>query len=177
MEDSICWDNCHDALLSQGEYLEECPVIIVSDIVVSDALKSAKELDAKIEIRNLLVMTQSCDLAQNKAQSVALCPIYSLEELAASNPTYQNKKNWENVRQGRAEGWHMLAGFKGFSNQEALVVDFRQIYSLPIGFLNSFILKSRKRKKLKSPYLEHTAQAFARFFMRVGLPSNIESFK
>lgn len=172
MEDIICWENCNRKPLSQGEYLEECPVVLVSDI-----LESADELDAKVEIRNLVVMTQSCDLAQNKVKSVALCPIYSLEELAKLNTQYSNKKNWENVRQGRVEGWHMVPGFLGFNNQEALVVDFRQIYSLPINFLNKFIDTSKMRRKLKSPYLEHTAQSFARFFMRVGLPSNIEQFK
>lgn len=172
MEGPICWEDCNKMPLSQGEYLEECPVVLVSDI--SD---SADELDAKVEIRNLLVMTQSCDLAQNKAKSVALCPIYSLEELAKLNTSYLNKKNWENVRQGRIEGWHMVAGFSGFNNQEALVIDFRQIYSLPINYLNKFIVSSNMRRRLKSPYLEHTAQSFARFFMRVGLPSNIEQFK
>lgn len=122
-------------------------------------------------------MTQSCDLVQNKAKSVALCPIYTLEELADKNTSYKNIKEWEKIRQGRIEGWHMVAGFSGTINHQALVVDFRQIYSLPIGFLNRFILKAQNRKRLKSPYLEHTAQSFARFFMRVGLPSSIAQFK
>ena len=172
MEDTVCWENCYEMPLSQGEYLKECPVVLVSDIS-----ESPDELDATVEIRNLLVMTQSCDLAQNKAKSVALCPIYSLEELAKLNTQYSNNKNWEPVRQGRVEGWHMVAGFSGFNNQEALVVDFRQIYSLPISFLKKFIVQANIRRRLKSPYLEHTAQSFARFFMRVGLPLNIEQFK
>lgn len=172
MKDGGCWEPCSEMLLSQGEYLSECPVVIVADIP-----ESGDELDARVEIRNLLVMTQSCDLAQGKAKSVALCPIYSLDELAKENPTYLNRKNWENVRQGRVEGWHMVPGFSSFNNQEAFVVDFRQIYSLPIIFLNKFIARSTFRRRLKSPYLEHTAQSFARFFMRVGLPSNIEPFK
>lgn len=172
MKDGICWEPCGEMPLSQGEYLIECPVVLVADIP-----EAGDELDARVEIRNLLVMTQSCDLAQGKAKSVALCAIYSLEELAKENSTYLNRKNWENVRQGRVEGWHMVPGFSNFNNQEALVVDFRQIYSLPIIFLNKFIARSKSRQRLRSPYLEHTAQSFARFFMRVGLPSNIEPFK
>jgi hypothetical protein len=31
--------------------------------------------------------------------------------------------------------------------------------------------------RLQSPYLEHFSQAFARFFMRVGLPSAVPPFK
>lgn len=172
MKDAICWESCNGELLSQGEYLIECPVVLVADIP-----ESGDELDARVEIRNLLVMTQSCDLAQGKAKSVAVCPIFSLDEIALENSTYSNRKNWESVRQGRIEGWHMVPGFSGFNNQEALVIDFRQIYSLPISFLNKFIARSKTRRRLNSPYLEHTAQSFARFFMRVGLPSNIEPFK
>ena len=67
MKDIISWEDCLGATLPQREYLEECPVELVTDIS-----KSTNELDAKIEKRNLLVMTQSCDLAQNKAKSVAL---------------------------------------------------------------------------------------------------------
>jgi hypothetical protein len=33
------------------------------------------------------------------------------------------------------------------------------------------------RWRLRSPFLEHFSQAFARFFMRVGLPSSIPEFK
>jgi hypothetical protein len=71
----------------------------------------------------------------------------------------------------------MLAGFLRSDNTDALVVDFRQIYSLPVSFLRNFAAKAVMRKRLKSPYLEHTAQSFARFFMRVGLPTSIDQFK
>jgi hypothetical protein len=174
MESQIWWEDLEGSDLSQGDYLVACPVLIVLDSF--DPIEG-KESDVIIEERNLIIMTQSCDLIQNKAKSVALCPIYTLDELTKKNPSYSSKKSWEPVRQGRIEGWHMLAGFLGPSNQDALVVDFRQIYTLPVGFLRNFATKANVRKRLKSPYLEHTAQSFARFFMRVGLPSNIEQFK
>ncbi len=59
----------------------------------------------------------------------------------------------------------------------ALVVDFREIYSLPFELLTLQAEAAEKRWRLKSPYLEHFSQAFARFFMRVGLPSAIPPFK
>jgi hypothetical protein len=73
---------------------------------------------------------------------------------------------------------HMLAGFNGpDDNTSSFVVDFRQIYSLPFGFLQKEAAKMEARKRLISPYLEHLAQSFARFFMRVGLPSAIKKFE
>lgn len=56
-------------------------------------------------------------------------------------------------------------------------MDFREIHSLPIKYLQAHALKIGNRWRLKSPYLEHFSQAFARFFMRVGLPSAIERFR
>lgn len=39
------------------------------------------------------------------------------------------------------------------------------------------IANQEKRLSLMSPYKEHLSQAFARFFMRVGLPIDISEFK
>jgi hypothetical protein len=170
VNDISCWESSTQDYLFQGEYIENCPVIVVPECF------NATEIEATVELRNLLIMTQSCDLAQSKAKFVAVCPVYTLEVYAEANELYTNRKQWEQVRQGKVEGLHMIGGFTNFENENALVVDFRQIYSLPLPFLTQFC-KNSKRIKLKSPYLEHMAQAFARFFMRVGLPSAIKPFK
>jgi hypothetical protein len=81
------------------------------------------------------------------------------------------------VLKGRIEGLHLLASpANPENNREALVVDFREIYSLPFGYLLSRAAQLDHRWRLRSPYLEHFSQAFARFFMRVGLPSTIPPF-
>ena len=160
--------------LSQGDYLKECPVP-----VLPDTFETSSGSEGIIEIQNtdVIVLTQSCDLANEKAPFVALCPVYTLKEMQSSNPKFREKGKWENVRNGRIEGLHMLAGFSGpEDNTSSLVVDFRQIYSLPFKFLQKEAERIGMRKRLISPYLEHLAQAFARFFMRVGLPSTIKKF-
>ena len=78
---------------------------------------------------------------------------------------------------GRVEGLHLLGSPEHpENNRDALVVDFREIYSLPIAYLVSRAAELGQRWRLRSPYLEHFSQAFARFFMRVGLPSTIPPF-
>jgi hypothetical protein len=57
------------------------------------------------------------------------------------------------------------------------IVDFREIYSLPFGYLEKHAANIGSRWRLRSPFLEHFSQIFARFFMRVGLPSSIPEFK
>lgn len=78
---------------------------------------------------------------------------------------------------GRIEGLHLLASpINPGNNREALVVDFRQIYSLPYEYILKHATELGSRCRLKSPYLEHFSQAFAKLFMRVGLPSSIPPF-
>jgi len=44
-------------------------------------------------------------------------------------------------------------------------------------FIKLHLRKQGNRLRLLPPYREHLAQAFARFFMRVGLPADIPKFK
>ena len=109
---------------------------------------------------------------------MALCPIHSLSRFEEVNPNFKKKGQWEQVRKGRVEGLHLLASPDDpANNREALVVDFRQIYSLPFGYLTRHATALGNRHRLQSPFLEHFSQAFARFFMRVGLPSSIPAYE
>jgi hypothetical protein len=56
------------------------------------------------------------------------------------------------------------------------VADFHTLYGVPIESLREVACKCKKRVRLLPPYREHLSQALARFFMRVGLPTNIPSF-
>ena len=42
---------------------------------------------------------------------------------------------------------------------------------------DSFTVGLGPRGRLQSPFLEHLSQAFARFFMRIGLPSTVPEFR
>ena len=53
------------------------------------------------------------------------------------------------------------------------VVDLRQLFSVPISTLRAIAEKQEYRLRLLPPYREHLSQAFARVFMRVGLPTDI----
>lgn len=57
------------------------------------------------------------------------------------------------------------------------IVDFREVFSLPISLIRHIASQQVPRVRLMPPYREHLAQAFARFFMRIGLPVDIPSFK
>jgi hypothetical protein len=148
--------------------------VFTGTALAGDALAIEEEVDRAC----LIVMTQSCDLENNKAAHVSLCPIYRLNEFEQNNQSFTKKGAWESVRKGRVEGLHLLASPQSpTENRESFVVDFGQIVSLPIEYLSDHADSLEHRWRLNSPYLEHFSQAFARFFMRVGLPSAIAPFK
>lgn len=167
------WNPTEGQSLAQGDYLPACLVpFFEPDFGDGNGAQvvPVKEYDC-------IVLTQSCDLENDKAPLVALCPIYPITEYEKENAQLSRKGEWERVRQGRIEGLHMLASpSEPGQNRSCLVVDFRQIYSLPIEYLKEHAVSLGHRWRLCPPYLEHFSQAFARFFMRVGLPSSIPSF-
>lgn len=166
------WIKVSGPELRQGDLLPECllPVFAGShnDKVVEEFLDRAR----------LIVITQSCDLENDRAAFVAMCAIFRLDEFEEINRSFSKKGAWENVRKGRIEGLHLLASpERPENNRDSLVVDFGQIVSLPIKHLQQHAGSLGERWRLQSPFLEHYSQAFARFFMRVGLPSGIIPFK
>ncbi len=167
------WTAVDDNKLRQGDYLLDCPVPVIQ-YRPNDAgphLFPIKEY-------NLIIMTQSCDLENAKVNLVATCPIYTVANYEKVNEVLAKKGRWEEVRKGRIESLYLLSSPENpDKNQEALVVDFREIYSLPFELLTKQAESQTHHWRLKSPYLEHFSQAFARFFMRVGLPSAIPPFK
>jgi|SRR5579862_2982441 len=170
------WKETRGNSLAQGDYLEDCPMPILPDEF--DPIAGV-DIEFTIEKHNIIILSQSCDLANGKVKSVVVCPVYTLQEIKDAIPTqYSKSAAWEPVRRGQVEGWHMISGFSGsHDNIASLIVDFKQVHSLPIGFLKKFAGNFEVRTRLVSPYVERLSQSFARFFMRVGLSFEIPPFK
>jgi hypothetical protein len=157
--------------LMQGDFIKDCPVVIPPS-EISD--------DIKVRIINydFVIMSQSCDLVQRKLDLVLVCPVWSLNEFEKKSDFFKSKKGKEALRQGNVPGYHLLnkCEIDGFQT-DYLVVDFRSVYSVPFDFIVGLAKRRGKRLRLLPPYREHLSQAFARFFMRVGLPVDIPPFK
>lgn len=170
------WTNVTGKSLAQGDLLTGC-LVPQFGADFGAAGEGAIETLALGEL-TLIIVTQSCDLENSKVELVAMCPAYTLEEFEITNPKFKNKERWESVRKGREPGLHLLGSPSDpDDNRSTLVVDFGQIFSLPPGYLEKKAEAVGERLRLDSPFLEHFSQAFARYFMRVGLPSQIPAFK
>ena len=167
------WLTTSGEQLAQGDYLPSC----LTPIIPEDFGESGT-ITLEPEIADLIILTQSCDLLNNKVSQVILCPARPVTRLMATSPTYSKPKSLEPIRRGIVPALHLLdSPASPGDNLAALYLDFRQVISLPLGYLARHAATLGERPRLASPYLEHLAQAFARFFMRVGLPSDIAPYK
>lgn len=169
--------------IMQGDFVWDCPVVIPPDVINKSDSNNSFEI---IEY-DVVVMSQSCDIEHGKLTNLLVCPVYPLEqyieimsENSENNITPKLLMKTKNaLRNGNNPGYHLLNKIEtqSFEN-DFLLVDFRNVFGVSFEFLKNFIKNDdESRIRLLSPYREHLSQAFARYFMRVGLPVGIPQFK
>lgn len=162
--------------LQQGEIVKALPILIPPEKIEQDENDKFKVIPS-IAIKNVMILSQSCDLEQNKTKIITLCSFVTLLKLEESNPMFKSIDRKEDLRRGYFPYLHLLDKVDNNLNNEFLVVNFREIYTTNKEYLKGFVSNQKERIALKSPYIEHLSKSFARFFMRVGLPSTITPFK
>ncbi len=160
--------------IEQGDFIPECPII-----VPPPSFNIGEEPEVEVKLIDSIILSQSCDLVNNNIDIVLVCPNYSLKTFLDSLPGEQavNKKVRnkviENLRKGFMPGYHLLNRFER-QLDDYQVVDFRNVYGIHIDALKNICLSLADRVRLLPPYREHLSQAFARYFMRDGLPEDIK---
>ena len=159
------------ASLSQGDFFDGCPVLIPR----MGQAQEGTQLVGGCETYDVVVMSQSCDLAHEKVQLVLVCPVWDLDVFGRSSPYFGSRDGKNRLRRGDSPGYHLLNSCELEGHDRGFrVVDFRNVYGVPFDYLAA--QRDAPRLRLLPPYREHLAQAFARFFMRVGLPLDIPPF-
>ena len=160
-----------DEQLEQGDFITKCPILEpLSEMSVR------KEIDADVREYDVIIMSQSCDIVQEKIDLVLLCPFTTLTKFSDDYPEYKSEEMKEEIRKGNVTGLHLLSKDIVNGLGDHLIVSFKSVYALPLSVLKKIAVNQGERLRLLPPYREHLSQAFARFFMRVGLPIDIPKF-
>ncbi|MDP3313578.1 hypothetical protein [Lutibacter sp.] len=159
--------------IEQGDLIPDCPIVIPPSEIAE-----GKEPDISIELIDSIILSQSCDLVNDKINIVLVCPFYDLKIFLENLPEDQKskraqRKNIENLKKGFLPGYHLLNKSEENFINDYLVVDFRNVYGIQIDSLKTIANSKASRIRLLPPYREHLSQSFARYFMRVGLPQDI----
>ncbi len=153
--------------IEQGDLFDNCPVIIPPKNL-------QKNMQVRVKEYKVIVLSQTCDIRNDKIDTILVCPYYTLEELEKGGRLFKSKVGKEILRRGNIIGMHLLN--KTPLHDDFIVIDFRKVYSIHKNVLYSLLSEKNNRLRLKSPYRENLSQSFGRFFMRVGLPDDIQPF-
>lgn len=167
--------------IEQGDILHHCHVLSIPLEKLYDQIQNLEPAISSLELNiekgrldrvDLIVVSQSCDLATRKdgttaLRQVLLCAFHRHDK-------FEKKLDINNINQGRQPQYHLLPPCDLPDFVRGLrIIDFRNLYVLPIEYVRAHIT-SAPHLRLMPPYREHFSQAFARSFMRVGLPSDLE---
>jgi hypothetical protein len=183
----------YDEPVEQGDIILKCPVPIIKEKEEFPFFKLGGG------IYDVIVMTQACDLVNDKVEDVTLCALMPLSEviegLMLKDLNDEVKKNFnynsltgsqrkkknsiiQKLKSGSYLDFHVINEFndpqKPLLKMDYMVVLLRQTYTLPKKALGKILIQKREERiRLLPPYREHVAQSFARNFFRIGLPIDL----
>lgn len=165
------WELAKAGTLSQGDYLPGCLVPAIPD----DFGEAAGEIQLLTATRNLVILTQSCDLDDGGTTFVLLCQASTLIEFEGVAPGFKKNK-WRDLSKNRMPSLVALPPLEASENEDdSLICDFRVLCSLPIGYVRRRADATVNRLSLRSPYREHLAKRFGDCFSRIALPDTASS--
>lgn len=170
--------NSSDKLL-QGVVITDFPLVDLEDL---DYPSSEGDKELAFQTSDVIVLTQSCDLQNNKVKFVHLAPVYRLKSIVDSSLRNDEKTNkpitklYEELRKGFRLNAFLLEDVSKRTVRrlqgEKLVARYDEAVVVPITFIEEFFALSKRKNflALKSPYRESLSQGYGRFFMRVANP-------
>lgn len=177
--------------ITQGDLIFNCPLLSWNTNNLS--FQGSEETEILIGATDaisadVVIMTQACDLKNYKVSNVILCPHISLSDYKAFWESDMHDRNqnpseraWRSHCNDICDGyiWNLSMinkySLEGKMEMQVRLVDFHEVFSIPRAFLEKLVSQRiEPRVRLLPPYREHLSQAFARFFMRVGLPVSID---
>lgn len=153
--------------LSQGDVFLNCPLIFWECSENDGGLvRKPKELDATV-----VVLTQSCDLANKKSTRIQVAVVHETRFLV-ENKVLKAKTIRDNVRLFKVFGWYFIEQSE-YLNES--IVDFRDLHTVSRLLLDEMVKDGSRICSIETPYREHMAKHFADTFSRIALPNPLKS--
>jgi hypothetical protein len=151
--------------LSQGDILDGCPLVFWADQIRAVAADHTPQ-----SVRALvLILTQACDLANDKTVRAVVAVVHDAAELVRTGRV-QEKFIRDQVRRGRVYGWYFLPAHASCPGFPESLVDLRDLHTMPRTLLEGLRDQGQLVCRLVSPYREHLAQHVSVTYARIGLP-------
>ena len=173
--------------VTEGGSLRQCDIILKCPILRPQAklswpIEPGSSISVGFRLYDTIVMTQSCDLDNDKVEDVLLAQVIDYRTLveveAKRGNTSVNSKGFrKKLIEGNTPGQALLYKHESEPILNWSIISFNRLFTIDKQFLVDYVNQCGLRLRVLSPYREHVAQAFARFVMRVGLPYDARAFE
>jgi hypothetical protein len=154
--------------ITQGDILDGCRVFGLD----AEPGGTGALLPEEWRVR-AIVLTQACDLAQERASRILIAVVHNAADLVEAG-VLKDAAIRDHIRRGRMYGWYFLPACAELGLQES-VVDLRDLHTVPRPVLTRLAAEGQRAARLLTPYREHLAQHFAVTYSRIGLPDIYET--
>jgi hypothetical protein len=154
-----------EELLSQGDLIDECPLVTIR----TWPPEPGPNIPSESWTIRVVVLTQACDLAQDKTTRVVVAPVHEAAELVAKNILKAGFVR-DQVRRGQVFGWYFLPAAPAPFNLAESIVDLRELHTIERRTLKYLVAAGKRVGRIRTPWREHLAQHFGATYTRIALP-------
>lgn len=155
-----------DAKLSQGDILDDCPIVFLEEGTIS-----GNPPEVSSACQRVIVLTQACDLAQSKASRVLVAVVHNPQQLV-NRGILKSQFVRDQIRLHRVYGWYFLPAGSGMPES---LIDLRDLHTIPRSWLERLVGEGKRLGRMATPYREHLAQHFSTTYSRIGLPDPFQT--
>lgn len=158
--------------LAQGELVRGLSVPIIPDDFPAGSSVPVLEFAECDGI----VLTQTCDLANSKTNTVLVAQAVTVKELRASGSNGYKDADLKQIADSRLFLQCLLGPIDPNEADQCVLVDFRKVHSLPLAYLRKHAAQFSSRQRLTPPHREFLAQAYARSIMRIAIQKPVAEY-
>jgi hypothetical protein len=158
-----------DAPVDQGDIINGCPLLAVANYEA----QTPQTVQVKHAVGRVVVLTQTCDLANQKVSQVVVAVVLDANEVVASGQLKGAEVRGP-IRAGRVFGWYFLPRSQELGLGE-MIVDFRQLHTVRLDLLRALCAAGHRPARIEPLYREHLSKHFADSYSRIGLPAPYET--
>lgn len=148
----------------QGDIVDGCPVAPVARFDPD----RPEEAETVYTPRRVLVLTQTCDLANQKATRAVVAVVLDAQQLVDEKILKRDQIKGPIIA-GRVWGWYFLPKSIELGLPE-MIVDLRLLHTARLDILADLCRRGQRRARVQPLYREHLAKHFVDIYSRIGLP-------
>ena len=150
--------------VDQGDIIDDCPLVFLETFDPANGVP----IGLGHALHRIIVVTQTCDLAQGKLSQVSVAAMIEAQ-LLVDRQVLKKADVKGPIRAGRVYGWYFLPRHPDLGLPES-IVDLRYLHTVRLDLLQALCRLGKRLARLQPLYREHLAKHFADTYSRIGLP-------